>query len=229
LAAQERPAKSRESQLRVQEQLEEQKKAHQEQLKEQKKAHQGKLLLPSSTFIYQFILDSEKIFTTELRKTLMCKEELLTDVKNLLYHHTDDVERLQKVIGNTEQQFADCLQQVKTLREKDERRQKELEDLRGAAQELLDMVDPPEEGEAGERPLLERLRGAPQKVVKFLSEALVTCVSHTLTFVKSFWPEAQLEIFAQGVAAECTEDQFNEYLQEARPVAERIVENVLQD
>jgi hypothetical protein len=33
----------------------------------------------------------------------MCKEELLTDVKNLLYRCTDDVERLQKVIGDTEQ------------------------------------------------------------------------------------------------------------------------------
>jgi hypothetical protein len=74
------------------------------------------------------------------------------------------------------------------------------------------MVDPPEEGEAGEQPLLEQLRGAPQKVVKFLSEAPVACVSHALAFVKSFWSEAQLETFAQGVAAECTEDQFNEYL-----------------
>jgi predicted RNase H-like nuclease (RuvC/YqgF family) len=47
----------------LQEQLEEQKKAHQEQLKRQKKAHQGKPLLPSSTYTYRFILDSEKIFT----------------------------------------------------------------------------------------------------------------------------------------------------------------------
>jgi hypothetical protein len=85
----------------------------------------------------------------------VCKEELLTDVKNLLYHRTDDVERLQKVISDTEQQFADCLQHVKMLGEKDEQRQKELEDLRGAAQELVDMVDPPEEGKAGQRPLLE--------------------------------------------------------------------------
>jgi hypothetical protein len=150
----------------------------------------------------------------------MCKEELLTNVKNLLYHRTDDVERLQKVIADTEQQFVGSLQQIKTLSEKDERRQKELEDLRGATQKLVDMVDLPEEGEADERPLLERLRGAPQKVIKFLSEAPVACVSHALAFVKSFWPEAQLETFAQGVAAECTEEQFNKYLQEAQPVAE---------
>jgi hypothetical protein len=44
----------------------------------------------------------KKLFTTELRKMLIYKEELLTDVKNLLYQRIDDVERLQKVIDNTE-------------------------------------------------------------------------------------------------------------------------------
>jgi hypothetical protein len=174
-------------------------------------------------------LDSENIFTAELRKILTYKEELLTDVKNMLYRRIDDVEKLQKVIAVTEQQFADCLRQIKTLGEKDEQRRKELEDLRGAAQELVDMVDPPEEGEAGEQPLLERLLGAPQKVVKFLTEAPVACVGHALAFVKFFWPEAQLEMFTQGVAAECAEEQFNVYLQEAQPVAEQIVKSVLQD
>jgi hypothetical protein len=43
-----------------QEQLREQEKAHQKQLKDQRKAHQGKPLLPSSTCIYQFILNSER-------------------------------------------------------------------------------------------------------------------------------------------------------------------------
>jgi peptidoglycan hydrolase CwlO-like protein len=100
-------------------------------------------------------LDSENIFTAELRKILTYQEELLTDMKNVLYHRTDDVEKLQKVITDTEQQFADCLRQVKTLGEKHERRQKELEDLRRAAQELVDMANPPEEGETSEQTLLE--------------------------------------------------------------------------
>jgi hypothetical protein len=60
----------------------------------------------------------------------------------MLYHRTDDVERLQKVIADTEQQFVDCLQQIKTLGEEKEQRQKELEDLRVAAQQLVEMVDP---------------------------------------------------------------------------------------
>jgi chromosome segregation ATPase len=147
-------------------------------------------------------LDTKNIFTAELRKILKYKEELLTDVKNMLYHHTDDVERLQKVVADTDEQFTDCLRQVKTLGEEKERREKELEVLREAAQTLMDMVDPVEEGKVDKQPLLERLRGAPERVVKFLAEASVACVSHALAFVKSFWPEAPLGMFAQGVAAE---------------------------
>jgi hypothetical protein len=136
---------------------------------------------------------------------------------------------LQKVIGDTERQFVDCLQQIKALGEKDEQRQKELEDLRGASRGLVDMVDPPEEGEASLRPLLERLREAPKKVLKFLTEAPVAYISNTLAIVKSFLPNARLEIFAQDMAVDCTEDQFDQYLQEAQPVAEQIVQSVLQD
>jgi hypothetical protein len=106
-------------------------------------------------------LGSKNIFTVELRKILTYKEELLTDMKNMLYHRTDDIEKLQKVIADTEQQFADCLQQIKTLSEEKKQWQKELEDLRGAAKKLVDIVDPQEDGEAGEWPLLEQLLGAP--------------------------------------------------------------------
>jgi hypothetical protein len=169
---------------------------------------------------------TENIFTAELRKILKYKEELLIDIKNMLYHRTDDVERLQKVVADIEEQFADCLQQIKTLGE-EKGRWEELEILTEAAQTLVDMVDPAEGGEAEKRPLLERLRGVLERVVKFLAEAPVACVSHALAFVKSFWPEAPLGMFAQGVAAECTEEQFNDYLQEAQPVAEQIVQSVL--
>jgi hypothetical protein len=160
---------------------------------------------------------------------LIYNEELLTDVKNLLYRRIDDVERLQKVIGDTEQQFVNCLQQIKALGEKDEQRQKELEDLRGAARGLVDMVDPTEEGEASPRPLLERLREALKKMLKFLTKAPIACIGNAIAIVKSFLPDTRLEIFAQGMAADCTEDQFDRYLQEAQPVSEQIVQSVLQD
>jgi chromosome segregation ATPase len=73
----------------------------------------------------------------------------------MLYHRIDDIERLQKVIADTKQQFIDCLQQIKTLDEEKKRQQKELEDLKGAAQKLVDMVDPQEGDEADGWSLLE--------------------------------------------------------------------------
>jgi hypothetical protein len=63
-------------------------------------------------------------------------------MKNMLYHRTDDVEKLPKLIADTEQQFVECLQQIKMLGEEKEQRQKELEDLKVAAQLLVEVVDP---------------------------------------------------------------------------------------
>jgi hypothetical protein len=93
----------------------------------------------------------------------------------------------------------------------------------------VDVVDPPGEVEANPWTLLERLREAPEKVMKLLSEAPVTCVNNALAIVKSFLPGAKLEIFAQGMAADCTEEQFDRYLVEAQPVSEHIVQGVMHD
>ena len=147
-------------------------------------------------------------------------------MKNLLYRRTDEVEKLQKVIDDTNQQFVDCLQQIKTLGEEKTERQKELEDLKKAAQQLVDVVDPPEGGVADNRSLLERLRWAPQKITSFIAETGITYISHTLALLKSFWPQAKLEVLAEGATADCTEDNFSEYRQEVLPIAVRIRESL---
>jgi DNA-binding ferritin-like protein (Dps family) len=64
------------------------------------------------------------------------------------------------VIADTEKQFIDCLQQIKTLGEEKEQCHKELEDLRVAAQQLVEVVDLLEDGAVDGRSLLERLCGA---------------------------------------------------------------------
>jgi hypothetical protein len=153
---------------------------------------------------------------------------LLTDLKNMLYHRADEVEGLRKVMADTEKQFADCLQQIKTLGEEKEQRQKELNDLKMVAQELVEMVDPQEDGAEDGPPLLDRLRGAPQKILNFATEAATSYVGHALGLVKSFWPKARLEVLAEGAAAECTDENFREYLLEVRPVAEKIVGDMVQ-
>jgi hypothetical protein len=147
----------------------------------------------------------------------------------MLNRRADEVEKVQKVMAGTEKQFVDCPQQIKTLGEEKEQRQKELVDLKAAAQELVEMVDPWEDGAEDEPPLLDRLRGAPQKILNFVTEAATTYVGHALGLVKSFWPKARLEVLAGGTATDCIDENFHEYLLEVRPVAEKIVENKVQD
>jgi hypothetical protein len=53
----------------------------------------------------------------------------------MLYRRADEVEGLRKVMADTEKQLVDCLQQIKTMGEEKEQRQKELDDLKVVAQE----------------------------------------------------------------------------------------------
>jgi hypothetical protein len=101
--------------------------------------------------------------------------------------------------------------------------------LKTAAQELVEMVDPQEDDAENGPPLLDRLREAPQKILNFVTEAATSYVGHALGLVKSFWPKARLEVLMEGAAADCTDENFHEYLLEVRPIAEKIVGNMVQD
>jgi hypothetical protein len=104
----------------------------------------------------------------------------------MLNRRADEVERLQKVMADTEKQFVDCLQQIKTLGEEKEKRQNELEELKAAAQELVEMVDPREDNFEDKPPLVDRLRGAPQIILDFVTKAAATYVGHALGLVRSY-------------------------------------------
>jgi DNA-directed RNA polymerase sigma subunit (sigma70/sigma32) len=102
------------------------------------------------------------IVPAELKNMLKYKEELLTDMKNLLYRCSDDVELLAKQLEDADQQPMQCMVEEKELR------QKQLEELQEVAQVVVNMVDPLEEGVVNNRTLLEHLHEAPQKIALHL-------------------------------------------------------------
>jgi hypothetical protein len=54
-------------------------------------------------------------------------------------------------------------------------------------------------------------------------------VAHVLGLVNSFRPKANVKPLADGMAADCSEEQIRDYLKEVEPVAHRIVEGLEQD
>ena len=82
---------------------------------------------------------------------MLQRDELVTDLKNILYHHADDVEKLTKIKADTDKQMIGDMKQIRELSQ-------QLADLEVAAKVVIDMVE--DEG-ASEKSLLERLREAP--------------------------------------------------------------------
>jgi hypothetical protein len=144
------------------------------------------------------------LLLVELKKLIKYKQELLTDMKNLLYRSSDDVELLNKLLKDADQQLLQCMKQIKSMAEEKELKQKQLEDLQEAAQVVVNIVDPSEEGVVDNRTLLEHLHEAPQKIIGYISETTKTYVAHVLGLVKSFWSKANVEPLEDGMAADCS-------------------------
>ena len=102
---------------------------------------------------------------TELKNLLVTKEDLVTDLMNLVYRRTDEVEKLSKIQADSDKQLVDCMQKIKDLAAERDSQAKELADIKIATQAVVDMVDPVEYGAAGEKSLMERLHGAPRRLL----------------------------------------------------------------
>ena len=98
----------------------------------------------------------------ELKSLLLRKDELVTDLTNFMYRHTDAVEKLSKIQADSDKQIVENLKQIRDLAADRDLKALQLADFEAAAQVVVGMV---EEGGAGDKSLLERLREAPSNLV----------------------------------------------------------------
>jgi hypothetical protein len=70
---------------------------------------------------------------TELKKLLVTKEELVSDLTNLVYRRTDEVEKLSKIQSDCDKQLVQSMEQIKDLAAERDLQAKELADLKTAA------------------------------------------------------------------------------------------------
>ena len=118
------------------------------------------------------------------------------------------------------------LQQVKNLSDSNTALQQEPEELKVVAQAVVDMVDIAEDDAEAPLPLVEKLRRVPQGVMRYISATTRRYVSHVLGMGKSYWPQSILDPLDEGTNPNCKERQFEEYLLEVSPIADRIVSSL---
>ena len=68
--------------------------------------------------------------------------------------------------------------------------------------------------------LAEKLRKVPVSFERFVSATTRQYVGHVLRLVKSYWPLTPLDALGKGAKADCTDEQFDQYLQETSIVAD---------
>ena len=74
--------------------------------------------------------------------------------------------------------------------------------------------------------LAGRLRKVPESFKRYVSTTTRQYVGYVLGLVKSYWPQTPLDALGKGAKADCTDEKFNQYLQETSVVANQIVESL---
>ena len=87
-------------------------------------------------------------------------------------------------------------------------------------------MEVPEGNEDEPLTLAGKLRKVPESFERYVSTTTRQYVGHVLGLVKSYWPRSPLDALGQGAKADCTDDQFNQYLRETSVVVDQIVESL---
>ena len=146
-----------------------------------------------------------------------------------MYQKVDEIEKLKKIKADSDQEMATVLKQLKDLSKSQNLMQQELEELRDvkdAAQDVAALVEIPEGNEDEPLTLAGRLRKVPESFERYVSTTTRQYVGHVLVLVKSYWPRTPLDPLGQGTKADCSDDQFNQYLEETSAIADKIVETL---
>ena len=102
----------------------------------------------------------------------------------------------------------------------------ELRSVRDAAQEIVEIMEIPEGNEDEPLSLAGKLCKVPEAFESYVSTTTRHYVGHVLGLVKSYWPTTRLDALGKGAKADCTEEQFSQYLEETSVVANQIVESL---
>ena len=84
--------------------------------------------------------------------------------------------------------------------------------MRDATQDVVGLVEIPEGNEDEPLTLAGRLRKVPESFERYISTTTRQYMGHVLGLVRSYWPHTPLDPLGQGMKADCTDDQFNQYL-----------------
>jgi hypothetical protein len=162
---------------------------------------------------------------------------LEVDMKNLFYREKDAREVLEydyKQLAHecnmhmelriaSDRDLVNCYKSLQKLNEDRERLQGHLKELEKAALPIARLLVP-HPGGPKIAPLVDRLKEAPGRLATYVKHLAKSIPNQVLAFMKSYFPKALVEVVAGGLAANCTDEQYTELLEQMAPIAEQVAE-----
>jgi hypothetical protein len=70
--------------------------------------------------------------------------------------------------------------------------------------------------------LVDRLREAPGRLATYVKHLAKSIPNQVLAYMKSYFPKAPVDVVVGGLAANCTDEQYAEILEQMAPIAEKV-------
>jgi hypothetical protein len=74
--------------------------------------------------------------------------------------------------------------------------------------------------------LVNRLKKAPGRLATYVKHLAKSIPKQVLAFMKSYFPKAPVDVVVGGLAANCSDDQYKELLEQMEPIAKQVAEKL---
>jgi hypothetical protein len=162
-----------------------------------------------------------------------------TDLKNIVYREKGAREVLEyeykqlshecikhmKLRKASDRDLVNCYKSQQKLNEDCEKLRGQLKELEEAALPIARLLVP-HPGGPKIAPLVDWLEEAPSRLATYVKHLAKSIPNQVLANMKSYFPKALVDVAAGGLAANCTDDQYKELLEQMAPITEQVAEKL---
>jgi DNA repair exonuclease SbcCD ATPase subunit len=161
------------------------------------------------------------------------------DMKNLFYREKEACEVLEydykqlsyecdkhmELRIASDRDLVNCYKSLQKLNEDCEKLRAQLKELEEVALPIARLLVP-HPGGPKIAPLVDRLREAPTRLATYVKHLAKSIPNQILVYMKSYFLKAPVDVVAGGLAANCTDEQYAELLEQMVPIAEHVTKKL---
>jgi hypothetical protein len=162
-----------------------------------------------------------------------------TNLKNIVYRKKDACEELEyeyKQLSHeciyhmelreaSDRDHVNCYKSLQKLNEDCEKLCGQLKELEEAALPIARQLVPHPSGPEI-APLVDQLKEATGRLATYVKHLAKLIPNQILAYMNSYFPKAPVDVVVRGLAANCTDGQYKELLEQMEPIAEQVAEKL---